>query len=90
MILLLTGSILPVHPDAVEDDGEADVQDEVDNSSNHEIFQGYSCCNYFQDDAGDYLEDEESVAESQVYSNEFVVFNSYSVNFQAGKYEIDY
>ena len=28
------GSILPVHPDAVENDGEADVEDEVDEAKN--------------------------------------------------------
>ena len=39
MILLLTGSILPVHPDAVEDDDEADVEDEVDDANNQ-------CSNY--------------------------------------------
>ena len=28
------GSVLPVHPDAVKDDGEADVEDEVDPANN--------------------------------------------------------
>ena len=28
------GSFLPVHPDAVEDDGEADVEDEEDDDNN--------------------------------------------------------
>ena len=42
MILLLTGSILPVHPDAVEDDDEADVEDKVDDAENQENNCQYS------------------------------------------------
>ena len=84
------GSILPVHPDAVKDDGEADVEDEVDFANN----QGNNCrptssiSSYYAPEAErDHVEDEESTAESQEYSKQFVVLNSYSMNFHAGKNE---
>ena len=38
-VIFCSGSILPVHPDAVEDDGGADVKEEVDECSN----EGNSC-----------------------------------------------
>ena len=84
------GSILPVHPDAVKDDSEADVEDEVDFANN----QGNNCrpissisSHCAPEAERDHVEDEESTAESQEYSKEFIVLNSYSMNFHAGKNE---
>ena len=80
--------ILLAHPDAVEDEGEANVEDEVDDGSNQDVNNDFIIF-YAIDDDGDHVEEEENVAESQVCSKQFVVLNSYSVNFQAGKDEID-
>ena len=33
--ILCPGIVLPVHPDALKDDGEADVKDEVDSANNY-------------------------------------------------------
>ena len=44
---------------------------------------------YAQDNVSDHVDDEENVSESQVCSKQFVVLNSYSMNFQAGKDEIN-
>ena len=86
--LYCLGIILLVHTDAVEDDSEANVEDEVDDGSKQDV-NNHFIIFYAIDDDGDHVKDEENVAESQVYSKQFGVLNSYSVNFQAGKDEID-
>ena len=58
------GMFLPVHHDAMEDDDEANVKDEVDDDCNqgkNKIFSFIGCAT---DDESDHVEDEESVTES--------------------------
>ena len=85
-------SVLPVHSDAVKDDGEADVEEEVSFDNN----QGNNCHSnstsissywYAQDAERDHVQEELSVSESQENSKQFVVVNSNSMNFQAGRNE---
>ena len=86
-------TILPVHPDAMEDDGEANVKDEVNDGNNqvrsNDQFIPESCKTTL-DDVEDEEEDNESVAKPQVCSKQFVVLNSYSMNFQTCEDDEDY
>ena len=81
------GSVLPVHPDAVKDDGEADVEDEVDGENKYTWIKVSRV--YTQDDEPNHVEEKEAISESKVNFNQFVVLHSYSMHFQAGKDKID-
>ena len=85
----------------MEDDSEADVEDEVDNGPNQSIKWYQKHISVIQnlyllqdiddlDDLAGNIEDEKRVAESQVSAEQFVVLNSYPMNFQAGKGEVNY
>ena len=72
----------------MKDDDEADVEDEVDSANN----QANDCITsrvYTRDDESNHVKGKEDISESEVCSNKFVVLHSYSMNFQAGKDEID-
>ena len=71
----------------MDDDSEANVQDEVYDAGKEvdSQFLAKAECEPEHDGEDDYVEDEESVAESQVYSMQLVALNSCSGNFLAGK-----
>ena len=88
VILHPSGSALPVHPDAVEDDVEADVEDEVGDANN----PGKECYSSSHEDQGeehDGVERRQEIAESNVCEEQFVFLNSNSMNFEAGKDDIN-
>ena len=78
--------------DTVEDDSEADVLDEEDDDCNHG-WNNQDVSWLDEDEVENHGEDEdvdEDVAECQVGSKKFIVLDSYSMNFHAGHYQIDY
>ena len=83
---------LPVLPDAVQDDDEADVEDEVDSANNQVNNFKYKYVligDNRDDDTINHVEGKEAISESKICSNQFVVLHSYFMNFQAGTDETD-
>ena len=79
----------------MQDDGEANVEDEVDsanNPANDEKSPLFieKLVVYTRYDESNGEEGKEEILESKIYSNQFVILHSNSMNFQAGKDKIDY
>ena len=75
----------------MEDDGKADVEDEV--SYEEDADADYIEIKYsgFRPDDAEckHVDDKGAISASKVFSNQFVVLHSHSMNFQAGKDKID-
>ena len=68
----------------MEDDSEADVEDEEDEADNNGN-PSKSSSQGNQDSESSHVEDEENITESNVCCKQFVLLNSCSMNFEAGK-----